>query len=77
MLSKVKYIVIINQDEIADKAEISKKIFSFYQSLFSCKVQNQTDKIEVYLEHIHLPKLTNEQTLRCAGIISEDKVFKS
>ena len=45
--------------------------------MFSSKVQNQTDKIEVYLEHILLPKLTNEQTLSCEGIISEDKVFKS
>ena len=45
--------------------------------MFSSKVQNQTDKIEVYLEHIPLPKLSNEQTLSCEGIISEDEVFKS
>ena len=38
--------VIINQDEITDQAEINKQILSFYQSLFSRKVQNQTDKIE-------------------------------
>ena len=30
--------VIINQDEITDQNEINKKIFSFYQSLFSRKV---------------------------------------
>ena len=68
---------IINQDEITDQAEINKQIFSFYQPLFSLKIQNQADKIEAYLEHILLPKLTNEQTLSCEGIISEDKVFKS
>ena len=45
--------------------------------MFSRKVQNQTDKIEVYLELIPLPKLTNEQTLSCEGAISEDEVFKS
>ena len=45
--------------------------------MLSCKVQNQTDKIEAYLELIPLPKLTNEQALSCEGIISEDKVFKS
>ena len=45
--------------------------------MFSRKVQNQTDKIEAYLELIPLPKLTNEQTLSCEGIISEDEVFKS
>ena len=38
--------VIINQDEITDQAEINKQVFSFYQSLFSRKVQNQADKIE-------------------------------
>ena len=38
-------------------------MFSFWQSLFSRKVQNQTDKVEAYLEHIPLPKLTNEQKL--------------
>ena len=69
--------VIINQDEIADQAEINKQIFSFYQSLFLRKVQNQTDKIKAYLEHIPLPKLINEETLSCEEIISEDEAFKS
>ena len=68
---------IIKQDEITDQAEINKQIFSFYQYLFLRKVQNQTDKIETYLKHIPLPKLANEQTLSCKGIISEDEVFKS
>ena len=69
--------VFINQDEITDQDEINKQIFSFYQSLFSRKVQFQTDIIEAYLENIPLPKLTYEQTLNCEGIISEDEVFKS
>ena len=67
--------VIINQDEITDQDEINKQIVSFYQSLFSSKVQNQTDKIEACLELMPLPKLTNEQALSCEGIISEDEVF--
>ena len=33
--------------------------------------------IEVYLENIPLPKLTNEQALSCEGIMCEDEVFKS
>ena len=45
--------------------------------MFSRKVQNQTDKIEAHLELIPLPNLTNEQTLSCEDIISEDEVFKS
>ena len=45
--------------------------------MFSRKVQNQTDKIEAYLEHISLPKFTNEQTLSCEGITSEDELFES
>ena len=53
--------VIINQ--LTDKDEINKQMFYFCQSLFWRKVQNQTDKVEAYLEHIPLPKLTNEQTL--------------
>ena len=36
----------------------------------------QTDIIEAYLENMPLPKLANEQTLSCEGIISEDEVFK-
>ena len=63
-------LVIINQDEITDQNEINKQIFYFYQSLFSTKVQNQTDQIEAYLELIPLLKLNNEQTLSCTGIIS-------
>ena len=69
--------VIINRDEITDQDEINKQIFSFYQSLFSRQVRVQTDKIDAYLDNIPLPKLTNEQTLSCEGIISEDEVFKS
>ena len=69
--------VIINQDEITDQAEINKQVFSFYQSLFSRKVQNQVDKIEAYLEHIPLPKPTNEETLSWEGVISEDEALKS
>ena len=45
--------------------------------MFLRKIQNQTDKMEAYLEHIPLPKLTNEQTLSCESIIFEDEVFKS
>ena len=56
------HLVIINQDEITDQEEINKQIFSFYQFLFSRKVQNQTDKIEACLELVTLPKLTHEQT---------------
>ena len=44
--------------------------------MFSRKVEIQTDKLEVYLENIPLPKLTNEQTLSCECIISEDEEFK-
>ena len=71
------HLVIINQDEITGRDQINKQIFSFYQFLFSRKVQNQTDKIETYLELIPLPKLTNEQTISCEGIISENEVLKS
>ena len=52
--------VIINQNKITDQDEINKLIFSFYQSLFSHKVQNQTDKTGAYLELILLPTLANE-----------------
>ena len=69
--------VIINEGEITDQDKINKQIFSFYQSLFSRQVQVQTGKIDAYLDNIPLPKLTNEQTLSCEGIISEDEVLKS
>ena len=67
--------VFINQDEITDQDEIDRQIFSFYQSLFSRKVKFQTNRLDTYLENTPLPKLTNEQTLSCEGIISEDEVF--
>ena len=70
-------LVNINEDEIADQDKKNEQILSFYQSLFPRKVQNQTDKIEAYLELIPLGKLTNEQALSCEGILSEDEVFQS
>ena len=51
--------------------------FCFYQFLFLRKIQFQTDIIEAYLENIPSSKTTNEQTLSCERIISEDEVFKS
>ena len=69
--------VITNQEKTTDQDEINKHRFSFYQSLFSRKVRNQTAKMKAYLELIPLPKLTNEQTLSCEGIISEDQEFTS
>ena len=51
--------------------------FCFYQFLFLRKIQFQTDIIEAYLENITSSKITNEQTLSCERIISEDEVFKS
>ena len=62
---------------MADQNEVNKKIFSIYQSLFLRKIQNQTDKIEAYLELIPLPKLTKKQAVSCEGIMSEGEVFKS
>ena len=44
--------------------------------MFSRKVEIQADKLEVYLENIPLPKLTNEQILSRECIISEDEEFK-
>ena len=52
--------VFINQNEITDQDEIDKQVFSFYQSLFSRKIQFQTNKLETYLENISLPKFTSE-----------------
>ena len=69
--------IIIIQNKITDQVQISKQIFSFYKSFFSHNVKNKTDKIEIYLEHVPLPKLTNEQTLSCKGITSDDEVFNS
>ena len=69
--------VIINQDKITDQDEINKQIFSFYQSLLLCNVQNQTDKMEVYLEHVPSPALTSEEPLSCEGIIQKNEMFKS
>ena len=60
----------INRDEITYQDKIDKQILSFYQSLFSRKVQYQTDIIEAYLENIPLPKLNNEQTLSCYSLRS-------
>ena len=56
---------------------MKKLTFCFYQFLFLRKIQFQTDIIEAYLENIPSSKITNEQTLSCERIISEDEVFKS
>ena len=63
----VMHSVIINQDEIRGKVEIYKPIFSFCQSLFSHKVQIQTDETEAHLKNIPLPKTGKEIILKDKG----------
>ena len=67
--------VIIDQDDITDQDKINQQIF--FLPIFSRKLRFQTGIIEAYLDKIPIPKLTNEHTLSCEGIISEEEVFQS
>ena len=78
MKSKVKHILLLlTKMKLQSKLKLIGRDFIFVNLFFSRKVQIQTDEIEAYLKNIPLPNLTNEHTLNCENIISDDDVLKS
>ena len=69
--------IISEKEEITDLQEINRKIFSFYQDLFSKKCHADNDKINLFLENLKIPKLSDIQKNSCEGAFNEKEIFEA
>ena len=69
--------IISDEEEITDLKKINHKIFSFYQDLFSKKCNADNDEINLFLENIKMPKLSNIQKDSCEGTFDEKEIFEA
>ena len=65
------------EKEITDEKEINTELFKFYKALFEPKVNVPNALIQDYLNRLEIPKLTKEQSQKCEGTITEEKLVKA
>ena len=67
----IKYLVIVfsNKNELNNSQQHA--LYNFYQTLFKEKLSLTEEYIKSFLDKVSLSKLTENQTLKCEGPITE------
>ena len=65
------------EKEITDEEGINTELSKFYKPLFEPKINVSNALIQNYLNRIKIPKLTEEKSQRCEGVISEEELLKA
>ena len=69
--------IIVNKKEINDSRQINDALYNFYQTLFKEKLSISEECIQSFLDKVSLPKLNENQTLKCEGAITECELLKA
>ena len=69
--------IIVNKKEINDPRQINDALYNFYQTLFKEKLSISKECIQSFLDKVSLPKLNENQTLKCKGAITECELLKA
>ena len=69
--------VIENKKELNDSQQINDALYNFYQTLFKEKLSISEEYIQSFLDKVSLPKLNENQTLKCEGAITECELLKA
>ena len=69
--------IIVNKKEINDSQQINDALYNFYQTLFKEKLSISEECIQSFLDKVSLPKLNENQTLKCEGAITECELLKA
>ena len=59
--------VIVNTKELNDSQQINDALYNFYQILFKEKLSLLENRIQNFLDKVTLPKINENQTLKCEG----------
>ena len=62
---------IVNKKELKNSEQINHALYNFYQTLFKEKLSISEECIQSFLDKVSLPKLNENQTLKCEGTITE------
>ena len=57
-----------------DEKKVNIEVFKFYKTFFDPKINAYNALIQYYLNHIEIPKLTQEQLQKGKGVITEGKL---
>ena len=69
--------IIVNKKELNDSQQISDAFYNFYQTFFKEKLSISEECIQSFLDKVFLPKLNENQTLKCEGAITESELLKA
>ena len=69
--------VIVNKKELNDSQQINDALYNFYEALFKEKLSLSEECIQSFLNKLSIPKLNENQTLKCEGAITKCKFLKS
>ena len=59
--------IIMNKKELNDSQQIHDALYNFYQTIFKEKFSMSEECIQIFLDKVSLPKLNENQTLKCEG----------
>ena len=66
----------MNKKELNDSQQINDALYNFYQTLFKEKLSLSEKCIHSFLGKVSLPKLNENQTLKCEGAITKYELLK-
>ena len=69
--------ILENKKELSDSQQINDALYNFYQTLFKEKLSISDECIQSFLDKVPLPKLNENQTLKCEGAITECEHIKA
>ena len=67
----------MNKKELNNSQQINDALYKFYQTLFLNKLSLSEECIQSFLHKVSLPKLNENQTLKCEGAITESELLKA
>ena len=69
--------IIVNKKKINDPRQINDALYNFYQTLFKGKLSISKECIQSFLDKVSLPKLNENQILKCEGAITECELLNA
>ena len=69
--------IIVNKEELNYSQQINDALYNFYQTLFKEKLSTLEECIQSFLDKVSLPKLNENQALKCEGAITECELLKA
>ena len=69
--------IVVNKKELNNSQQINDALYNFYQTLFLNKLSLSEEWIQSFLHKVSLPKLSENQTLKYEGAITESELLKA